>query len=75
MRLLTLNGDEISTELERMEKESKALKDDVLRTCWYMRGAISYDDAMLLSEQDREIINKIIKDNLETTEKTRLPFF
>jgi hypothetical protein len=40
-----------------------------------MRGAISYDDAMLLSQQDREIINKIIKDNLETTEKTRLPFF
>ena len=75
MRLLTLNADEISTELEKMEKESKALKDDVLRTCWYMRGAISYDDAMLLSEQDRELINKIIKDNLETTEKTRLPFF
>lgn len=70
-----MNADEISTELEKMEKESKALKDDVLRTCWYMRGAISYDDAMLLSEQDRELINKIIKDNLETTEKTRLPFF
>ena len=75
MRLLTLSNDEISSEIEKMEKESKALRDDVLRTCWYMRGAISYDDAMMLSQQDREINNKIIKDNLETTEKTRLPFF
>jgi hypothetical protein len=58
-----------------MEKESKALKDNVLRLCWYMRGAISYDDGMLLSVEDREIINKIIKDNLETTQKSKLPFF
>jgi hypothetical protein len=42
---------------------------------WYMRGGLSYDDSMLLSQTDREIIRKIIKDNLETTEKSRLPFF
>jgi hypothetical protein len=40
-----------------------------------MRGSISYEDAMLLSFTDRELINKIIKDNIETTEKTKLPFF
>jgi len=40
-----------------------------------MRGGISYDDVMLLSQTEREIINKIIKDNIDTTEKTRLPFF
>jgi len=42
---------------------------------WYMRGSISYADAMQLSFTDRELINKIIKDNIETTEKTKLPFF
>ena len=42
---------------------------------WYMRGGLSYDDAMMLSQLEREIIGKIIKDNLETTEKSRLPFF
>jgi hypothetical protein len=40
-----------------------------------MRGSISYEDAMLLSFNDRDLINKIIKDNIETTEKTKLPFF
>lgn len=42
---------------------------------WYMRGALSYDEAMQLGFVDREIINKLIKDNIETTEKTKMPFF
>jgi hypothetical protein len=40
-----------------------------------MRGGLSYDDAMILSIQDRELIKKIIDDNMETTKKTGLPFF
>ena len=51
------------------------MKDDALRMCWYMRGGLSYDDAMLLSQTEKEIINKIVKDNLETTQKSHLPFF
>ena len=42
---------------------------------WYMRGGLRYDDAMLLSTTERELIGKIIKDNMETTQKSRLPFF
>jgi hypothetical protein len=40
-----------------------------------MRGGLSYNDAMTLSIQDRELIKKIIDDNMETTKKTGLPFF
>jgi hypothetical protein len=58
-----------------MEKETKARKDDILRICWYMRGSLSYSEGMMLSRTDQEIINKIIKDNLETTKKSNLPFF
>ena len=72
---MTLDDEEILELIERMEKETKAMRDNVLRICWYMRGSISYDDGMLLSPQDRELINKIIKDNLETTQKSKLPFF
>jgi len=72
---LTLSNDEIVDLLEKMEKESKAMRDNVLRLCWYMRGSIDYSDGMLLSRIDREIINNIIKDNLETTKKSQLPFF
>ena len=42
---------------------------------WHMRGGLSYDDSMLLSRTEKELISKLIKDNIETTEKTRLPFF
>ena len=40
-----------------------------------MRGGLNYSDAMMLSHQDREIISKIVEDNLETTKKSGLPFF
>lgn len=39
-----------------------------------MRGSFSYDNLMYhISIEDREILNNIIKDNIETTEKTKLP--
>ncbi len=40
-----------------------------------MRGAISMEDAFYLTFEDREIIGKIVEDNLETTKKSGLPFF
>ena len=61
--------------LDRYEKDVRAYKDDALRMSWYMRGGLSYDDAILLSSMERELFGKIIKDNLETTEKSKLPFF
>lgn len=61
--------------LNGYDKEIRALKDDALRMSWYMRGGLSYDDAMLLDSKERELISKIIKDNMQTTEKTRMPFF
>ena len=70
-----LSVDQIKELLEQFEKESKALKNEVLEMCWHMRGAVSYDDGMMLSYTDREIINKIIKEHIETTQKTGLPFF
>jgi hypothetical protein len=57
------------------ERDVRALKDDALRMSWYMRGGLSYDDAMLLSQTERELVSKLIKDNMETTQKSKMPFF
>jgi|TARA_B110000971_G_scaffold45169_1_gene45034 hypothetical protein len=39
-----------------------------------MRGSFTYDDLMYkITSEDLEILNQIVKDNIETTEKTRLP--
>lgn len=58
-----------------MDKGTKAIKQDLLKMTWYMRGGITYDEAANLSIQEREIINDIVKDNLVTTKKSKMPFF
>ena len=57
-----------------MDKEVRAIKKDAFKLCWYMRG-LSYSEAMNLSWEEREVIGEIVKENLETTKKTGLPFF
>lgn len=46
----------------------------MFRIAWAMRGGVSAEDLFWrYSYEDREILNKIIKDNIETTNKTGLP--
>jgi hypothetical protein len=61
--------------LESLDKEIRALKTEVIRMCWFMRGGIGYNELMGMGAQEREIISELIQQNIETTEKTRLPFF
>ena len=58
-----------------MEKETVDIKREALQLSWYMRGGISYDQALQLSVTERTIISELIKENLETTKKSGLPFF
>lgn len=58
-----------------MEKEADAIRNDSLKLSWYMRGGVSYDRALMLSTREREMISNLIKENMETTKKSGLPFF
>ena len=58
-----------------MDKETNDIRQEALKMAWYMRGGLSYDHAMQLSVQERKLINELIKENLETTKKSGLPFF
>jgi hypothetical protein len=40
-----------------------------------MRGSLTIEQAYQLDYESREIIQKIVEENLETTKKTGLPFF
>jgi len=40
-----------------------------------MRGGVTYEEALNLSASERVIIGDLIKDNLEATKKSGLPFF
>lgn len=61
--------------VDAMEKETRDIRLDVLKLCWYMRGGVTYEEAMQMSQSERAIINEIVKDNYETTKKSGLPHF
>lgn len=67
--------EEIVKESDKLDSEAKSIREEIIKLCWYMRGSISLDDGFALTHQDRMIISNIIKDNLETTKKTGMPFF
>lgn len=72
---MTLSNESIMRLIEGYEKESRALKDEALRMSWYMRGGLTYDDAMMLDATERDLISKLIKENLEITKASKMPFF
>ena len=74
-RLLISSPEEINQLIEGMDKECHQIKSEAIKLSWYMRGGLTYDQAMALSFDDRKTINELIKENLETTKKSGLPFF
>jgi hypothetical protein len=61
--------------VDQMEKETRTIRQEVIKLCWYMRGGLTYDEGMQLGQVERDIINELVKENLETTKKSGLPFF
>ena len=58
-----------------MDEEINGIRSEALRMVWYMRGGLSYETALQLSVAERKIIGQLIKDNMETTKSSGLPFF
>jgi hypothetical protein len=58
-----------------MEKEANDLKAQCLKMSWHLRGGGTYEDVLNMSFTERNMIAELIKGNLETTQKTKLPFF
>jgi len=66
---------EIYDEVKNLENQQKQIKHELFKLCWFMRGGIQIEEAYYLSSQDREIAFSIVKENLEVTKKTGMPFF
>jgi hypothetical protein len=61
--------------IDQMEKEVNDIRQEALKMSWYMRGGLNYDQALNLSPSERKLIGNLIKENLETTKKSGMPFF
>ena len=58
-----------------MDKQANALRDEIIRITWWMRGGIPYEQAMQLSNKEREMVGRLIKDNTEASKKAGVPIF
>jgi hypothetical protein len=72
---LDLDLPEIEQIVKEMDEDSKALRKELFKMAWYMRGSLSIEEAFMLDIESRMAIAEIIQENLETTKETKLPFF
>jgi hypothetical protein len=62
-------------EVKILEDSVKQIKYDISKLCWYMRGSLSLTEAYESSPEDREIMSKLIEENLKLANKTGKPFW
>jgi hypothetical protein len=58
-----------------MENEVKNFKMELTKLAWFMRGGVTMEELYSSSPEDREVMAKVIKNNLDTAKKTGQPFF
>ena len=61
--------------IDTMDTDVRMIRQEALSMTWFMRGGLSYDQALQLSVGERNLVNELIKGNLDTTKKSGLPFF
>lgn len=75
MRLLYLSIEGIENLVKSYDNSTKAIKEELLKLSWFMRGGLSYEMAHLLTPDERELIGKVVEEHLAVTKETGLPFF
>lgn len=70
-----MDDEEIVGYLESLDREANEIRNDVLRLCWYMRGGITLSEAFELDVNEKKLIAELIKDNMEITKKSGMPFY
>ena len=61
--------------LKDLDNEQKNLKLELFKVCWFMRGGVTWQEALNLSPDERTVVSQLVKENMETTKKSGQPFF
>jgi len=70
-----MGDSEIVSYLKDYDSQTKNLKLEIMKLCWFMRGGITWQEALCLSPEERSVASQLVKENMETTKKTGQPFF
>ena len=69
-----MGDSDIVAYLKDFDNETKNLKLELMKICWFMRGGMSWQEAFNLSPDERAIVSQLVKENMETTKKSRSTF-
>ena len=70
-----MDNSDIVSYLKDFDNETKNLKLELMKICWFMRGGMAWQESLNLSPDERAIVSQLVKENMETTKKSRQPFF
>jgi hypothetical protein len=70
-----MGDSDIISYLKDFDNETKNLKLELMKICWFMRGGMSWNESLILSPDERAIVSQLVKENMETTKKSGQPFF
>jgi hypothetical protein len=70
-----MGDSDIISYLKDFDNETKNLKLELMKICWFMRGGMSWNESLVLSPDERAIVSQLVKENMETTKKSGQPFF
>ena len=70
-----MGDSDIIAYLKDFDSQVKNLKLELMKVCWFMRGGMSWSEALVLSPDERTIVSQLVKENMETTKKSGQPFF
>ena len=70
-----MGDSDIIAYLKDFDNETKNLKLELMKICWFMRGGMAWQESLNLSPDERAIVSQLVKENMETTKKSGQPFF
>lgn len=70
-----MGDSEIVAHLKDFDNQTKNLKLEIMKICWFMRGGMSWSEALNLSPDERAVAAQLVKENMDTAKKSGQPFF
>lgn len=68
------SNSELEDLIKNYDNQAQRIKEEIFKISWYMRGGVTSDDLFhKYSFEDREIISRIITENIEATKKSGMP--
>lgn len=71
---MRVSNSDLEDFLKSFDQHILEIKEEIFKISWYMRGGVtSHDLFFVYSFEDRDIMSKLIKDNIDATKKSGLP--